>query len=144
STKQLRHATITRRPYASLQSAVTFHRGGPMTFCKWLVAFLFVAAVLAPAAFAQTDQGRISGTVRDQTNAFVAEAKVSVKNERTGEERSATTNNQGFFLVTSLKPSTYTVKVEKAGFAAIEYTAMPVAVGQELVIDFEFKPAGVQ
>src|SRR6185436_5030594 len=108
STKQLRHATITRRPYASLQSAVVFTEGGPMRFCKWLVAFLFVAAVLAPAAFAQTDQGRVSGTVRDQTSAFVAAARIQIKNERTGDERSATTNDQGYFLIGSLRPSTYT------------------------------------
>ena len=66
-----------------------------------------------------------------------------VKNERTGEERSATTNDQGYFLITPLKPSTYTIKVERAGFAPIEYTAMPLAVGQELTLDFELKPAGV-
>src|SRR6202007_1510966 len=30
------------------------------------------------------------------------------------------------------------------GFAAIEYTGMTVAVGQELNLDFEIKPAGVQ
>ncbi len=58
--------------------------------------------------------------------------------------RTVTSNGQGYFVVSSLKPATYTIKVEKAGFAAIEYTAMPVAVGQELTLDFELKPAGVQ
>src|SRR5204862_3796561 len=33
---------------------------------------------------------------------------------------------------------------EKSGFGTIEYTAMPLAVGQELALDFELKPAGVQ
>src|SRR4026207_11027 len=98
-----------------------------MKFCAWFVAFLFVASVLAPALSAQTDHGRVSGTVRDSTNAFVADAAVSVKNERTGEERKGTTNGAGYFVVASLKPSTYTIKVEKSGFAAIEYTAMAVA-----------------
>ncbi len=102
-----------------------------MTFRKWLTAFFLVAACAA-TAFAQNDQGRFTGTVRDQTNAFVAGATVTVKNERTGEERTALTNEQGYFLIGSLKPSTYTIRAEKAGFAAIEYTAMPIAVGQEL------------
>jgi hypothetical protein len=65
------------------------------------------------------------------------------KNERTGEERSAVTNDQGYFLIAPLKPSTYTIRVERAGFAPIEYTAMPLAIGQELTLDFELKPAGV-
>ena len=65
-----------------------------------------VAVVLAATvAQAQTDQGKISGTVRDQTNAFVAGAKVTVRNERTGETRSAESNGQGYFLIGYLKPS---------------------------------------
>jgi hypothetical protein len=53
-------------------------------------------------------------------------------------------NQQGYYLVGSLKPSAYTIRAEKSGFAAIEYTNMPIAVGQELNLDLEFKPAGVQ
>src|SRR5262245_40854397 len=114
-----------------------------MTFRKWLAAFLLVAAG-AGTAFAQVDQGRFTGTVRDQTNAFVAGATVKVKNERTGEERTVLTNQQGYFLIGSLKPSSYTIRADKDGFSAIEYTGMTIAVGQELNLDFEFKPAGVQ
>ena len=58
--------------------------------------------------------------------------------------RTAKTNAQGFFLVSPLRPSTYTIKVEKGGFGALEYPQMPLAVGQELTLDFELKPAGVE
>jgi hypothetical protein len=114
-----------------------------MTLCRW-IATLTLVAVYAANGYAQTDQGKVSGTVRDQTNAFVAGAKVTVKNERTGEERNVLSNDQGYFLIGYLKPSMYTIKTEKAGFSAIEYTAMPLAVGQELTLDFEVKPAGIQ
>ena len=80
--------------------------------------------------------------MRDSQNAFVAGATVKVKNERTGEEREVLTNQQGYFLIGSLKPSAYTIRAEKMGFSAIEYTNMTIAVGQELNLDFEFKPAG--
>jgi hypothetical protein len=99
---------------------------------------------LPASAFAQGEQGRVAGIVRDSSSAFVADAKVLVKNEKTGEERVAQTGAQGYFVVGSLKPSTYTIKVDKTGFGTIEYTAMPVATGQELTLDFELKPAGVQ
>src|SRR5580765_1122048 len=112
-----------------------------MTVRKWLTALFLVA--MSAAAMAQTDQGRFTGTVRDSSGAFVAGATVKVKNERTGEEREILTNQQGYFLLGSLKPSSYTIRAEKGGFAAIEYTNMPIAVGQELNLDFEFKPAGV-
>jgi hypothetical protein len=114
-----------------------------MTFYRWMTATALVVACAATGS-AQTDQGKISGSVRDQSNAFVGGAKVTVKNERTGEERSAVTTDQGYFLISYLKPSTYTIRTEKAGFGVLEYTAMPLAVGQELAIDFELKPAGVQ
>ena len=108
------------------------------------LAVVLVLALHAAPASAQTDQGRIAGTVRDSSNAFAANTPVRVRNERTGEERSVATNDKGYFLVGGLKPSTYAIAVEKTGFAPVEYTAMPLAVGQELTLDFELKPAGVQ
>src|SRR5437899_1715069 len=104
-------------------------------FLSTALALCFAA--LPASTFAQGEQGRIAGIVRDQSSAFVADARVSVKNEKTGEDRAVTTNGQGYFVVGSLKPSTYTIKVEKPGFGGIEYTAMPVATGQELTLDFE-------
>ena len=113
-----------------------------MTFYRSAAAVALLA-LFASTAIAQTDQ-RISGLVRDQSNAFVANAKVTVKNERTGEIRVTTTNDKGYFVVGSLKPSTYAIKIELEGFSPIDYDAMPVAVGQELALDFELKPVGVQ
>ena len=87
-----------------------------MSYLKWWMA-CGIALLIAAPAFAQVDQGRFTGTVRDQSNAFVGGATVKVKNERTGEERVVLTNAQGYFLVGSLRPSTYTIRAEKDGFA---------------------------
>jgi len=114
-----------------------------MKFLKWMAAALVTFALPLTAA-AQTDSGRISGNVIDQTSAFVPGATVTVKNTKTGETRAVTTDENGHFLLTPLKPSTYTITVQKAGFAVIEYTDMPVAVGQELALDFAFKQATAQ
>src|SRR5437016_7738257 len=114
-----------------------------MEICRWGLVIVFVAAMSA-AASAQTDQGKFSGTVRDSSGAFVGGATVAVTNERTGELRTQTTSETGVFLIGNLKPSTYTVRATKQGFAPVEYASMPIAVGQELRLDLEFKPAGVQ
>jgi hypothetical protein len=114
-----------------------------MNLLKWAATAVFVA-LLPMAAAAQTDAGRISGIVRDSSNAFVPGATITARNTRTGEIRTAHTNEQGYFTISPLKPSTYTIAVNKTGFAAIEYTDMPLAVGQELSLDFAFRPAGVQ
>ncbi len=114
-----------------------------MKVLRWMAAAVFAVAMVAPA-LAQTDQAGFTGTVRDQSGAFVTGATVTVKNERTGESRSTTTNVQGVFVVDKLRPSTYTLSVTKDGFSLTEYTAMTVAVGQQLALDFELRPAGVQ
>jgi Carboxypeptidase regulatory-like domain/TonB dependent receptor len=114
-----------------------------MKMRTWMAAAMLVAA-LPTIGRAQTDQGKFTGTVHDSSGAFVAGATVTIKNERTGEERTQVTSASGVFLIGNLKPSTYTVRAEKDGFAPVEYTRMAVAVGQELHLDFEFKPSGVQ
>ncbi|HKB13341.1 MAG TPA: TonB-dependent receptor [Vicinamibacterales bacterium] len=115
-----------------------------MKLVRLLIAIAVAMTVDAPPLLAQVDQGRIAGTVRDQSGAFAAGVPVKIKNERTGEERSATTNDKGYFLVTGLKPSTYTIVASRDGFTPVTYDQMPLAVGQELTLDFELKPAGVQ
>jgi hypothetical protein len=113
-----------------------------MTLFRWIATVAFVAA-FAVGSSAQTDQGKFTGTVLDSTGGFVAGATVSVKNERTGEERSQVTGNGGVVLISNLKPSSYTIRATKTGFAPVEFTQMVIAVGQELHLDLEFKPAGV-
>ncbi len=109
-----------------------------------LMVLVVLFAAWSAAAAAQGEQGRLIGTVRDQSNAFMAAASVMVRNERTSETRTTETDPQGKFFIGPLKPSTYTIKVMKPGFAPVEYTAMPIAVGQELALDVELRPAGLQ
>ena len=99
-----------------------------MILLRWAAALALVAA-LSAVGVAQTDQGKLSGTVRDSTGSFVAGATVTAKNERTGEERTQTTTDQGAFLISNLKPSSYTLRATKSGFAPTEYTEMRIAVG---------------
>jgi hypothetical protein len=110
-----------------------------------LLKTLFVLAALlglSGMALAQIDQASISGAVRDQANAVVTGATVTIKNERTGETRTATVNSDGRFAVANLRPSTYTLTVTAQNFAKIEFTAVELVVGQALNLDVEMKPAG--
>ncbi len=108
-----------------------------------LIFAFFMQVALQTAVFAQTDVGRITGTVRDQNNAVVPGATVVVKNEKTGEERTVTTGENGLYQVTNLRPSFYTVSVNVAGFAKVDYTQIQLSVGQELVLDVDLKPKSV-
>jgi hypothetical protein len=69
---------------------------------------VLLSILALPLATAQTAGGRITGTVTDASGATLADASIKVTNERTGEERIATTNSSGEFVATHLDPSTYT------------------------------------
>jgi hypothetical protein len=109
-----------------------------------LLNILFALALfgLPGVTLAQIDQARITGVVRDQNNAIVPGATITVKNERTGEVRTTTANQEGSFTVTNLKPSLYTIRVTAANFAKSEYTSVEIVVGQAFDLVAELKPAG--
>src|SRR5262245_56003924 len=116
------------------------HKG---TFFKvlWATALAMLLA-LPDALYAQGD-GRFSGTVLDQTGAFVPGATVTVKNQKTGEVRTVMSTADGHYVVPNLKPSVYTISASFGSFEPLEYTDMTLAVGQEFSLDLELHPAGV-
>jgi hypothetical protein len=77
---------------------------------------LLAADVLAHVLYAQSDVGSITGFVKDPSGAIVPKAQVFVRNEGTGEQKSSTGNDSGYYAVPALPPGYYTVAVEAAGF----------------------------
>ena len=68
------------------------------------------------ACVAQKDAGNIVGSVRDQTGAIVAKAKVTVSDVERGTNLETTTNDSGEYVAGPLRVGTYTVTVEHPGF----------------------------
>ncbi|HEY6247207.1 MAG TPA: carboxypeptidase regulatory-like domain-containing protein [Pyrinomonadaceae bacterium] len=100
------------------------------TVFKFLV--MVVLALASTAVWAQTTltTGSIAGDVVDANGAIVPGATVKV----TGPlgERTATTNDQGRFVVDNLVPGNYTVRVEKENFKAAELTSVTVLVNKTI------------
>ena len=84
---------------------------------------------------AQSDVGSIGGFVRDPSGSVIPKAKVDIKNEATGEEHVAATNESGYYTVTNLPPSLYTVTVEMAGFKKFESTHNKLDPNSALSLD---------
>src|SRR5260370_41675699 len=110
-------------------------RDGFLKAVPLVLAVLLLVPVAAPA---QGDNGKISGTVKDQNGAVVPGASVTVINDRTGDERNATTNTDGTFSVTALKASTYTVTASTTGLGT-KVLAVEVNVGQEVNLNLTVK-----
>jgi outer membrane receptor protein involved in Fe transport len=85
---------------------------------KWRLALCIGAltAFLLPAsALAQTESGKIVGTVVDQSGGVLPGATVAIKSEA-GASRSTVTDAGGRFTFANLQPSAYTLTVELTGF----------------------------
>ena len=106
-----------------------------------IAVLIGMLAHVAPA-LAQTE-GRFTGAVLDPSGSAVPGATIVVKNEKTGEERTVTSNAQGRYLVANLSPSTYTIKVTLQSFAPLEYKGMQLLAAQEFPIDLQLQTAGV-
>jgi len=107
------------------------------------ICILLVICVMSVPALAQVDQGRIAGTVKDQTGAVIPGVEITVRNDRTGEERKVVSADRGDYLVVALKPSQYTVFAELSGFAKAEVPGVQLVVGQTLTLDLTLKAAGI-
>src|SRR6266480_4227812 len=70
--------------------------------------------------WAQTETGQISGTVLDQQNNTVPNARIAVRNVGTGALRETASDDHGAFIVTNLLPARYSVLAEAQGFAKLE------------------------
>ncbi len=107
-----------------------------------IMVALATVVLFSLSANAQTEQGRIAGTVTDVNGALVPGATIVVKNERTGEERTVTTSDIGYFIISALRPSTYSVTANAKDLTA-KTTNIELLVGQEFTVTMIVQPTGV-
>lgn len=105
-----------------------------LLFRTLLCPILFVITLLPGVMrmHAQLVGGTIAGEVVDPGNAQLDQAKVLIRNQDTGSERSLTTNNGGTFSAPSVPVGVYTVTVTHDGFAPLKRTGISLQVGQSI------------
>lgn len=100
-----------------------------------VIASLAMITMLAGTAIAQSDTARIEGVVADAQNASIPGATVAAINTETNERHEATSNADGNFVITPLKPGRYTLEVSASGFKKAEFTDVILQVSQVARID---------
>lgn len=116
---------------------------GKLAFSS-IIAFCLLI-LLSVSVFAQDlDDVTISGKVVDSNNAPIAGASVTATLVSTNIERTVTTNDDGFYRFIELKPGIYKIKVSASGFGAKERIDLQTISGQNLQLNFDLDPAGVQ
>lgn len=95
-------------------------------------------------ALGQATTGSLSGSATDQSGAVVAGATITIVNNATGAERSATTNSEGTFDFQALQPGIYTITVEATGFRRAVDREIRISVGTTAQVNMplEAGPAG--
>ena len=95
--------------------------------------------VLAPSLSRAQSTGQITGLVTDPSGAIVPDATIEVTNEATGQKRTVTSRDDGFYLLPLVNPGIYQVKASKSGFGTLTRNGNEVAVNGTTRVDFSLQ-----
>ena len=116
-----------------------------MAKLRTTVLGLIVAATFCASPGRTPAQGEttsaINGQVTDVTAAAIPGAIVTITNRENGSQRSLKTDDEGRFNFPQLKPGTYSVKIEAAGFDPQKNDNVSSGLGQKQTVNFMLKVA---
>ncbi|HEV2276111.1 MAG TPA: carboxypeptidase regulatory-like domain-containing protein [Acidobacteriaceae bacterium] len=100
-----------------------------------VAALLCGCCGLLPRSASAQGFGTISGSVADPSGAAVPSANVTVTEVSTGLSRTAVTNQDGYYVLNSIKPSGYVLSVDQAGFKKFTQTGIVLLANQSLTVN---------
>ena len=95
---------------------------------------ILLAMLFPPAVWPQASSSSVGGTVRDQVQAVVPKANVTLTNTSTNVARATSTNESGLYVFPSVFPGPYRLSVESPGMQKYE-ADFTVQVQQDATID---------
>jgi len=101
----------------------------------FLCVVLSLLFLVSLPARAQTFNASVSGIVSDPTGAVAPNVKVTVTDKARGVQFTATTNQEGVYLINNLIPSTYKVTAEAAGFQTYVLDTYPLTATQQAILN---------
>ena len=107
--------------------------------CSFTASLLLVLGIAALAS-AQTVTGTLQGYARDTNSAFVPGVTITIKNVDTGQERTVTTNGQGYYIATFMPLGRYTATAVKSGFGQVTRENVEVTLNDTTSADFMLNP----
>jgi hypothetical protein len=90
-----------------------------------LVLIFLVTSVVACA---QTEGARISGRVTDPTDAVIVGAECQITNIATNVSITTSTNQDGIYVLSDLRPATYRLTIQKDGFRTVVQPSLELYV----------------
>jgi hypothetical protein len=99
------------------------------------------AVLIGGDCFAQVG-GRITGIIKDPSDAVIPSAAVSVTNTATGAKQAATTDSQGTYAFPALAVGQYDLEAQAPGFLPQRRTGLVVDVNSALQVDIKLELSG--
>jgi hypothetical protein len=96
---------------------------------------LALSLLLAAGAAEGTSGGSISGTVTDRSGAVIPNADVVVRDVDRSVERTAQTNDAGFYAFTFLPVGKYEIEIQSPGFRSYSRGGLVIDIGSALQVD---------
>jgi len=103
-----------------------------MSFVSWLrtaviTAGVCLAVLIAPThTYAQTTSASVSGSIADAQGGMLPGVTVTLTSKTQGNTLTTTTDDQGRFIFTIVRPDTYTLSATLQGFKTLERTNVVV------------------
>lgn len=107
-----------------------------------LTMLVILSINVMASAQSQSTTGVIEGVVYDQNGAIIADAAVTVKQKAIGLERTTRTDDSGRYRAVLLPLGTYTLEIQKQGFAKYVGENIELTVGKTANLTVTLQPAG--
>src|SRR5918993_1357558 len=129
-----------------MTAAYAFHPRKKTNMKRIVFALLALALLATPARAlgplepftgegGQFETGTVVGTLKDSTGAVVPDAKVTLTNTQTGVTNEKTSDSNGSYEFFTVRPGTYVITAEKAGFSIALVDNIQVTVGARQRVD---------
>ncbi|MEQ1948519.1 MAG: carboxypeptidase regulatory-like domain-containing protein [Bryobacteraceae bacterium] len=100
------------------------------------VGALAIFLLAASAAFAQSGNSVISGSVKDASGLAIPAAKIKIANRDSGVQVETVTNEEGLYRFAALVPGGYQLDVAADGFDRVSRGPVTLQISQTLALDF--------
>jgi hypothetical protein len=107
-----------------------------------LFAVVLVVSLTAPLALAQTS-ATLAGRVLDAGGGALRGVLVTARQSATGLQRSATSDEEGRYVIAALPPGTYELRAELAGFRPLVRSGITLTVAEAAAVDLTLTVGGV-
>ncbi len=105
----------------------------------WIAGILLL--LTSVLVMAQTETGRVGGTITDASGAVVPGATITLKSVATGTTRSTVSDEAGRYLIANLVPANYEMTIEMSGFKTTTAKIL-VTVGSSVAFNAKLEIAG--